>query len=159
MAQARPILVIGANGRMGRTISDLVLNSSEFTLAGCVDSTACVAEVSLRMVGKCPVSDNLNDLIYRVPKETVLIDFTAPQVSLNSARVASQAGFPLIIGTTGLNQAELAELEKLAQDSLLFWSSNMSIGISVIRKILPQLAAALGDVHQSSHHGWRVEHL
>ena len=144
MAQPRPIVVIGANGRMGRMISDLVASSPEFVLSGCIDNANSVAELSLRMVGKCPVSDNLADLVQRVPKNTVLIDFTAPKVSLNSAKIAAEAKLPLVIGTTGFDQAQLSELENLAKSALIFWSSNMSIGISVIRKILPQLAKALG---------------
>ena len=144
MAKATPILVVGANGRMGRTICDLVLNSTEFTLAGCTDSTAFVAEVSLRLVGKCPISDNLGELLERVPKDTVLLDFTTPKVSLESARAAAKVGLPIVIGTTGFNQEELDELGKLAQETRIFWSSNMSIGISVLRKILPELAKALG---------------
>ncbi|MBQ9536670.1 MAG: 4-hydroxy-tetrahydrodipicolinate reductase [Desulfovibrionaceae bacterium] len=144
MEQARPIIVIGANGRMGRTICDLVLASQEFTLAGCVDNAASVAEVSLRMVGKCPVSDDLGELVERSPAGTVLIDFTAPQVSLHSASIAKQAHLPLVIGTTGFSKAELETLNQIAQDTLLFWSSNMSIGISVLRKVLPELAKALG---------------
>ncbi|MBQ7585180.1 MAG: 4-hydroxy-tetrahydrodipicolinate reductase [Desulfovibrionaceae bacterium] len=144
MAQAKPILVVGANGRMGRTICDLVLNSDDFTLAGCLDSSASVAEVSLRMVGKCPVSDNLEDLIKRVPSDTVMVDFTAPKVSMHSAKCASEAHLPLVIGTTGFSKEDLAQLEELAKSNLLFWSSNMSIGISVMRKLLPELAKALG---------------
>ncbi|MCR5813666.1 MAG: 4-hydroxy-tetrahydrodipicolinate reductase [Desulfovibrio sp.] len=138
------VVVVGANGRMGRTICDVAQNSPEYTLAGGVDSPARVAELSLRMVGKCPVSDNLQDLLGRVPANSVIIDFTAPEVSVASARVAAERGMALVIGTTGLSNAQLATLESLAAKTPLLWSSNMSIGINVMRKILPELAKALG---------------
>ena len=129
---------------MGRTLCDVALNSSEYTLSGVVDSPSCVAEVSLRMVGKCPVSDNLEDLLKRVPEKSVIVDFTAPAVSLHSAEVAGKLGFPLVIGTTGFSAEQLDTLKKRAETQALFWSSNMSIGINVMRKVLPELARALG---------------
>lgn len=139
------IVVVGANGRMGRTICDLVQESSEYTLAGCIDSASKVADLSVRMIGKCPVSDDLSDLLPRVSKETCLVDFTAPQVSLNTAKLCVEHHHPLVIGTTGFSQAEIHQLEEYAKEIPLFWSSNMSIGISVMRKILPELARALGS--------------
>lgn len=141
---ALPFVVIGANGRMGRTLCDLILNTKDYTLAGAVDSPQSIADVSLRMVGKCPVSDNLADLLTRVPAESVLIDFTAPEVSLRSAQIAAEQHMPLVIGTTGLTSAQLDTLANLAKTNLLFWSSNMSIGINAIRKILPDLVKVLG---------------
>lgn len=129
---------------MGRTLCDLILETEDFALVGAIDSAARVAELSLRMVGKCPVSDSLEDIVKRVPEDTVIIDFTAPKVSLKSAEVASLAGFPIVIGTTGFSKDELDKLASLAGKSRVFWSSNMSIGINAIRKILPTLVQTLG---------------
>ncbi|MCR4667610.1 MAG: 4-hydroxy-tetrahydrodipicolinate reductase [Desulfovibrio sp.] len=138
------LVVVGGNGRMGRTICDLALQSERFTLSGVVDSPSSVAEVSLRMMGKCAVSDNLDDLLTRMPENTVLIDFTAPDVSMHSAKAVCGKGFPLVIGTTGFSAEQLGELEEMARTHPLFWSSNMSIGINVLRKVLPDLVKALG---------------
>ena len=139
------VVVVGANGRMGRTICDVAQNSSEYVLVGGVDSPAHVAELSLRMVGKCPVSDNLPDLLTRVPEKSVIIDFTAPEVSLASARIAVERGMALVIGTTGLSSQQLEILQNLATKTPILWSSNMSIGINVMRKVLPELVKALGS--------------
>ncbi|MBQ7456564.1 MAG: 4-hydroxy-tetrahydrodipicolinate reductase [Desulfovibrio sp.] len=137
-------VIVGANGRMGRTLCDLIGQEPDLSLVGAVDTPEHVADVSLRMVGKCPVSDSLENLLARVPKESVIIDFTSPAVSMASARLACAKHFPLVIGTTGLTREQISELESLATTNPLFWSSNMSIGINAIRKILPDLAQALG---------------
>lgn len=129
---------------MGRTLCDVIANTPDYALAGAVDSPERIAEVSLRMVGKCPVSDSLADLLDRAPKDSVIIDFTAPEVSVRSAHIAADKKFPLVIGTTGLSAEQLTTLEELAKSNRLFWSSNMSIGVNVLRKALPLISQALG---------------
>lgn len=76
----------------------------------------------------------------------VAIDFTAPAVSLQSARAVAESGHALVIGTTGFTDAK-DELHQLAKKAPIFWASNMSIGVNVLCKILPELTRALGDAY------------
>ena len=46
-----------------------------------------------------------------------------------------------------ITEEEIAELEAIAKKSLVFRSSNMSVGINVIMDILPQLTALLGEAY------------
>ena len=135
------IIVVGANGRMGRTISHLAATEPGYSLAGMVDSKEHLGKLA---GAACPVADTLAALLPQAPG-AVVIDFTAPVVSLNSAKAVAAAGSALVIGTTGFSDAERAELEALAQRAPIFWSSNMSIGVNVLRKVLPELARALGE--------------
>ena len=73
------IIVVGANGRMGRTISGLAANDPAYTLAGLVDSKEHLDALS---GAGCPVADSLGALLPQVPG-AVVIDFTAPAVSLH----------------------------------------------------------------------------
>ena len=135
------IIVVGANGRMGRTISHLAATEPGYSLAGMVDSKEHLGKLA---GAACPVADTLAALLPQAPG-AVVIDFTAPVVSPNSAKAVAAAGSALVIGTTGFSDAERAELEALAQRAPIFWSSNMSIGVNVLRKVLPELARALGE--------------
>ncbi len=135
------IVIVGANGRMGRTISGLAAADPEYRLAGLVDSKEHLDALS---GASCPVSDDLEALLPQA-QGAVIIDFTAPAVSLHSARVAARSGHALVIGTTGFSEEEKEELRVLAAETPLFWSSNMSIGVNVLLKILPELTRALGD--------------
>ena len=92
------IIVVGASGRMGKTISGLVEADPQFTLAGLVDSPERVGALA---GAACPVSDSLAALLPKLPG-AVVIDFTAPVVSLQSAKAVAQTGNALVIGTTGL---------------------------------------------------------
>lgn len=137
------IIVVGANGRMGRTLSQLVDAEPAFNLAGMVDSKEHVGKLA---GSPCPVGDRLAAVLPQAPG-AVTIDFTAPAVSLQSARTVAESGRALVIGTTGFTDAEKDELRELAKRAPIFWSSNMSIGINVLCKILPELTRALGDTY------------
>ena len=89
------IIVVGASGRMGKTISGLVEADPKFTLAGLVDSPERIGALA---GATCPVSDSLAALLPKVPG-AVVIDFTAPVVSLQSAKAVAQTGNALVIGT------------------------------------------------------------
>ena len=51
-----PIIVMGANGRMGRTICTLVQEDPAFTLAGVVERSEFAAGLAAL---SCPVSQNV----------------------------------------------------------------------------------------------------
>ncbi len=74
----------------------------------------------------------------------VVIDFTAPEASLANARCAVKNGNPIVIGTTGLNAEQKAELDAIAKDGPVFWSPNMSVGVNVLLELLPELVQMLG---------------
>lgn len=138
-----PVIIMGANGRMGSTLVRLAAESDQFALQGVVER----AEFSkgLDLLG-CPVAHDLADVLPSCPG-AVVIDFTAPEVSLSSARKAAQTGNPIVIGTTGLTADQLAELESLAGTIPVFWSPNMSIGVNALVRVLPMLERILGEAY------------
>ncbi len=137
------VIVMGANGRMGSKLTRMATESEQLELRGVVER----AEFSkgLDRLG-CPVAHDLADLLPSVPG-AVVIDFTAPEVSLATARKAAVTGNPVVIGTTGLNAEQLNELQGLARTTPIFWSPNMSIGVSALVQILPLLERILGETY------------
>ena len=70
-----PVIIMGAGGRMGSTLTRLVLESEKFVLAGVVERAEYSA--GLESLG-CPVAHDLEDVLAATP-EAVVIDFTAPE--------------------------------------------------------------------------------
>ncbi len=138
-----PVIIMGAKGRMGSTLVNLATDSDQFSVRGVVER----AEYSsgLELLG-CPVAYDLQDLLPSCKGATV-IDFTAPEVSLSTARKAARTGNPVVIGTTGLSADQLAELETLARETPIFWSPNMSIGVNALVRVLPMLERILGEAY------------
>ncbi|MDR3362037.1 MAG: 4-hydroxy-tetrahydrodipicolinate reductase [Desulfovibrio sp.] len=148
------IIVAGAKGHMGGTIRALVQSEPErYQLAGLVDRKECLEDLS---GAGCPVSADITTVLGDAPG-AVIVDFTSPSVSLCHARAAAESGHALVIGTTGFTVEQKEELEQMAHKAPIFWSSNMSVGVNVLLKILPELAGLLGESYDIEivelHHG------
>ncbi len=139
------IVIMGACGRMGGTIRQLAPTVEGFKIGALMERPEKTAEL------KASVQDPAilvgSDLAEVLPKlqAPLLIDFTAPEASLASARQAAKHGASQVIGTTGLNDEQKKELAELAEKTRIFWSPNMSVGINVLLKVLPELTSLLGE--------------
>ncbi|MQT71396.1 4-hydroxy-tetrahydrodipicolinate reductase, partial [Pseudomonas sp. FSL R10-0071] len=106
----RRIAVMGAAGRMGKTLIDAVQQRSPvcgLTAAVVRPGSSLVGAdagelVSLGRIG-VPLSASLEDV---ADEFDVLIDFTLPEVMLGNLAFCRQAGKAMVIGTTGLNAAQ-----------------------------------------------------
>ena len=137
-----PIVVMGAAGRMGSTIARLVHEDSSLVLAGQVEHPE---RLSLLFAPECCRNSNDLDAVLAAIPGAVVIDFTSPESSIATAKASVRHGASHVIGTTGFTREQQRELATLAQETPLFWSPNMSVGVSVLAKILPQLVKMLGE--------------
>ncbi len=135
------IIVNGVNGRMGSTIARLVQEDSSLELSGVVEKMDRLQ--GLEKYG-CPHGNDLSEILTSTGK-CVVIDFTAPEASVNVAQKCAQNKAGAVIGTTGLNPDQLDQLEKLALETPIFWAPNMSVGINVLLRLMPQLLDLLGN--------------
>ena len=143
---ALSIIVMGAAGRMGSTIARLVEEADDLVLAAVLERREAEDRLAGFKASGTLVSSDISPVLPQCPG-AVVIDFTAPEATMATARAAAQYGNPIIIGTTGFSDEQLAELDALAARSLVFRSANMSVGINVIMDILPRLTALLGDAY------------
>jgi 4-hydroxy-tetrahydrodipicolinate reductase len=153
------VIVTGAAGRMGGRLIGLIKESANFQLAGAVERKGHAAiGADAGDVAGCghvgvEVSDNLATLAERAD---VLIEFTAPGVTLMHLAIMAASRKAMVIGTTGLSADQIAELTKTAKTIPCVFSPNMSVGVNVILKVLPEMAEALGEDYdievQEAHH-------
>jgi 4-hydroxy-tetrahydrodipicolinate reductase len=137
-----PIIVMGAAGRMGSTIVRLAREDAALCLAGRVEHAARLKE--LAPLDGCVDGDGL-EAVLAGTVNPVIVDFTAPASSAVTAEIAAERGAMQVIGTTGFSDRELAALRACAAKTPIFWSPNMSVGVNVLLKILPDLVRLLGE--------------
>jgi 4-hydroxy-tetrahydrodipicolinate reductase len=69
----------------------------------------------------------------------VLIEFTTPEATVEHL----SHGLPHVIGTTGLSEEQLAEVEDATQSAPIVLAPNMSVGVNLLREVVRDLAAKL----------------
>lgn len=142
------IAVCGAAGRMGQRIIHSVQESEGAELAAVLERPLhpLVGQDAGLVSGCGPlgvtISDDLNGVI---AASDVMIDFTAPKVSLKNLEACALQKKSIVIGSTGFTPQERELAVELARDVPVVLAPNMSVGVNVCFKVLKDLAATLGD--------------
>ena len=116
MAEAIKVVVHGVLGRMGGEILGALCRSPEVQPVGAVDIKARESQIALPDgSGKqIPLSKDLGTLLNNCSAQ-VVVDFTHVDATMPAARVAAAKGVNLVVGTTGITQENLKEIEALCK--------------------------------------------
>ncbi|NMB45900.1 MAG: 4-hydroxy-tetrahydrodipicolinate reductase [Firmicutes bacterium] len=110
------VVVNGAAGKMGREVVKAVSQADDMLLVGACDQVSIGRDVgSLAGIGPLgiKIDDTLEEVLVRTSAH-VMVDFTEPASVLQNAHAAIRAGVGVVIGTTGLTQADLEDMHKAA---------------------------------------------
>jgi len=90
-----------------------------------------------------------------------VIDFTIPDATLEHVRVAAEGKKPIVIGTTGLNSAQIGDIEKFSAVIPVVLAPNMSLGVNVLFKLVGEVSKTLGGDYDieivEMHHRFKVD--
>ncbi|WP_211252291.1 4-hydroxy-tetrahydrodipicolinate reductase [Marinobacterium jannaschii] len=158
------IAVIGAAGRMGKTNIEAICQAEGVELGAAIVEPGSTLEGAdageVAGVGKLGVSI-VTSLEAAKDDFDILIDFTAPQVTLGNMAFCAANGKAIVIGTTGMSDEEKAELNSYADKMPVVFASNMSVGVNLCFKLLAMAAKALGDDYDveivEAHHHHKVD--
>lgn len=144
------VIVNGSLGKMGKVLINCIKEDSSLELIGGVSKSA-QEEVDYNLY---------KDILEVEEKCDVIIDFSHP-TSLNSVlQHAIKTKTPLVIATTGYNEEELYKIREASKYIAIFHSSNMSLGVNVLLKLVKDAAKALDgfDIEIiERHHNKKVD--
>ena len=142
------IAVMGAAGRMGKTLIEAVQQADGVCLSAAIDradSSLIGADAGeLAALGKLGVQLS-GDLSAVLEQFDVLIDFTHPSVTLKNLEICRQAGKAMVIGTTGFSPQEKQLLADAGKQIPIVFAANFSVGVNLCLKLLDTAARVLGD--------------
>jgi 4-hydroxy-tetrahydrodipicolinate reductase len=118
------VLLIGAAGRMGKSVLDLAQSDREIEIAA-----------------RCDLGDPIEPAIENCD---VAIDFSQADSIDEICRAASQHGKSLVIGTTGHSQQQRKTIEEAAHSIPIVLASNFSVGVNVLFWLTQKAAEFLG---------------
>ncbi|MBP3780056.1 MAG: 4-hydroxy-tetrahydrodipicolinate reductase [Selenomonas sp.] len=143
------VLVNGACGRMGRAVLKAVAEAENLKLVGAVDVVggADAGELAGSGANGIKVETDLKAALTRLQPE-VMVDFTRPDVVYDNVMTALQAKVSPVVGTTGLSDAQKADIKKLAEekDTPAFIAPNFAIGAVLMMVMAKQAAKYMPDV-------------
>jgi 4-hydroxy-tetrahydrodipicolinate reductase len=118
------VLIIGAAGRMGKTISDVANSDPAIDIIACCD---------------------VGDLIEPPMKNCdVAIDFSQANAITDICGSALQHRRPLVVGTTGHSKEQRGLIRETARSLPIVFASNFSIGVNVLFWLTLKAAQHLG---------------
>jgi 4-hydroxy-tetrahydrodipicolinate reductase len=130
------VLIHGANGRMGQALQRLCGETS-----GCEAVAAVSRKVGPRVVGGIP--QFASSELAGAPEFDVAIDFSLPEGFDAILGLCVDRGKPLVSGTTGLSDAQVAAIDDASSRIPLVWASNFSLGVAVLHDLVKRAARAL----------------
>lgn len=156
------IAVIGAAGRMGGAIIRAIQNVEAVALSCALERPgspalgqdagllANVGELGITVVDS-PQGQDFD----------IMIDFSTPVSSLLNIKYCQDAGRAIVIGTTGMNDDVLHEMQQAAKHIPIMFSANYSVGVNLAAKLLKMAAAVIGNETDieiiEAHHKHKVD--
>ena len=142
------IAVIGAAGRMGKALIEAIAATEGAHLSAALehpDSSLIGADAGeLAGIGRnnIQVVASLHDV---ADDFDVLIDFSIPAVTAANAAFCLEHGKKMVIGTTGLDDNQLQQVQMASQTNAICMASNYATGVNLCFKLAELAASVLGD--------------
>ena len=142
------VAVVGAAGRMGKNLIEAVGMTKGLELTAATehpDSSLIGADAGdVAGVGNLGVTIAA-DLTAVVNDFDVVIDFTGLAPTLNHLSICREHGKKIVIGTTGFDDAQKAQIADASKDIGVVFAPNMSVGVNLCFKLLDMAARVMGD--------------
>jgi 4-hydroxy-tetrahydrodipicolinate reductase len=91
----------------------------------------------------------------------VVIDFSLPEATGKTLAFCQTSKAPLVLGTTGLSNEQLAALKALSSQVPVVHATNMSVGMNVLFALVGKAAAMLGEAYDieivEQHHRFKKD--
>ena len=128
------IIMNGCNGHMGQVITSIVEKDSEMEIVAGID----------------PFDDGHNSYpVFKSPADCdidadVIIDFSNAKAIDALLDYVEAREIPVVLCTTGLNEAQLDRVREVSKKVAVLKSANMSLGINTLFEILKNATKVLG---------------
>jgi len=141
------IAIVGAAGRMGKTITRIVYSDIDTDIVAAIDRKESVefGEPIYEAVGVgkggVKISD---DILTECSKADVIIDFTGCNITMSNLPLFDKLKKPLVIGSTGFTDEDKTKILNSSKTYPILRAPNFSLGLNVALKLI-NLAASMLD--------------
>ena len=126
------VIISGYSGSMGKVLTKCANEDSELEIV--CGASKDDLDVPFKTYHKMSEVEELAD---------VIIDFSHHSTIEDTLSYAIKTKTPIVIATTGFNDEELTKIKKASNIVPIFHSSNMSLGVNVLVKLVKEAAKSL----------------
>ncbi len=144
---------------MGRETVAAVSGEADLSLVGATCRRERGGTLTLPNGGEVPLSTNLEYILEQTRPE-VMVDFTNAVACMEAVPVAAAHSVNLVLGVSGLTDADLGRLESLANDRNIgiIVAPNFALGAVILKKLVEQAAPFFDYVDiVESHHEAKID--
>ena len=144
------VLINGADGKMGNELLSVINNQEGFDVV-------CGFDIEANNKKGFPIYSNIDDIKEKVD---VIIDFSVPVATFKILKYAVTNKVPIVIATTGFTKEEIEQIEEFSKEIPIFRSSNMSLDINLMAKIVQEVAKVLTNTDieiVETHHNRKID--
>ena len=145
------IILSGCCGKMGRTVTNIVSTRDDCQIVAGVD---IVEDSTLGY----PVFQSFSEVQV---KADVIVDFSNPALLLSMLEYAKSTNTAVVISTTGLSDEQIKTVEEFSKEIPVFFSYNMSMGVSLLCELCKTAAKVLGNDFDieivEAHHNQKID--
>jgi len=149
------LIIVGAAGRMGKKISAFAIESKQFDIIGGIEDRNCPD------IGKNIANTNIRISYEFPPGADVVIDFSLPAALNNTLNYCLENNCALVLGTTGLSNEQIKQIDEASKKLPLIQATNMSVGMNLLFEIVGQVAKKLGEEYDieivEAHHRFKKD--
>lgn len=155
--------IFGANGRMGRALITVAKEQQLNLTAATVRAGSELIGVDageLAGVGKLglPLSATGAGSINNAD---IWVDFTMPEAMLAHLELAVAAKKAMVIGVTGLTDAQYQRVQQASKHIPVVWAPNMSVGVNLLLHLVQTAAKVMGQTADieiiEAHHRFKKD--
>ena len=139
------VAIAGAAGRMGLRLIALSRQHEELRVVAATERPGhpAIGQDAGEVAGIGRIGIAIFADLVDLPH--VVIDFTAPVATRALIGVCREKKIAMVVGTTGLQQADHDLIDEAAADIAILQAPNMSLGVNLLFKVAAQMAKTLGD--------------
>ena len=140
MSPSVPVAVHGASGRMGQAILRVIAECADVRLVAALVRADSAPALQSTDPSLCCAAE-----LAREVTPVVLIDFSVAAAFDRALALALERNIAFVSGTTGLDAARHAALDRAAASIPVLWSANFSLGVALLSRLVAEAARVLPD--------------
>lgn len=164
MSENIRVVVTGVSGRMGQMILAGVRSNTKTRLVGAIEREGhdwIGKDVGIVSGGTSLGIEVSADPASVFKDADAIIDFSAPNASVQFSILAAKLGIVHVIGTTGFSDHELVLIGNSGKKAKIIRAGNMSLGVNLLVQLTKRVAAVLDDDFDveiiEAHHNKKVD--